>query len=200
MLTVPSSARTVSTGSSDSGEALSASISKATLRLLGRGIVGHAPLLARAGPPRSKRLGVSRSARAFSSYSPAISSRVSTACRSVSDKARRRQRIAWARSAPAWRWSVTSIRMLTAPANLAVLVDQRRRIGGEHHPRAVGPLGQRDGAADLALLLDRDRHRAVLVGEEGAVLAVELPGDAPAVLARASACGRRSRCRPGCRR
>ena len=41
-----------------------------------------------------------------------------------------------------------------------------------------------DGAADLALFLDRDRHRAVLVGEEGAVLAVELPGDAPAVLAQ----------------
>src|ERR1044072_2479128 len=69
--------------------------------------------------------------------------------------------------------------------DLAVLADQRRRIGGEHHPCAVGPLGERDGAADLAPFLDRHRHRAFVMGKEGAVLAVEPPGYAPAVLAQA---------------
>ena len=64
---------------------------------------------------------------------------------------------------------------------LALGVEQRRRIGLQGHPPAVRTLGDRRDAADRAPFLDRRRHRALVVRQRRTVVGQELPGDAPAV-------------------
>lgn len=60
-------------------------------------------------------------------------------------------------------------------------VAQRRRIGDQRNERAVGALGNGLLAAHRPVLLDRDRHRAFVMRQRGAVGSMETPSDAPLV-------------------
>src|SRR6185312_14249517 len=62
---------------------------------------------------------------------------------------------------------------------LAGFIEQRRRIGNEGHARAVRPLASRFHAAHRSLLLEADRHRALVVAQRRAVGPIELPRAAP---------------------
>ncbi len=54
-------------------------------------------------------------------------------------------------------------------------VAQRRRIGHEPHPRAIGPFGDGLYAAHLPALLEGDRHRALVMRERPAVRPIQPP-------------------------
>ena len=58
-------------------------------------------------------------------------------------------------------------------------VAQRRRIGHEPHPRAVGPFGDGLHAAHLSALFERDRHWALVVTQRPAIRPIQPPRAAP---------------------
>ena len=171
---------------------------QATLRLwrVGSSVMVR---LSAGGGGRDRAQSGGRRLRALSSYSRRHQQQACRRrCWSVTEWARRRQRIAWARNSPAWRASVTSMRMLTAPAIAPSASMQRRRVGGEHHPGAVGPLGERRRRrAPRASRVTATAIGHSSWGSERAVVGVELPGHAPAILADRRRAAGESRCRPG---
>ena len=65
----------------------------------------------------------------------------------------------------------------------ARLVAKRRRERQEWDHAAVGPFGQGLDAAHRPVFLQRDRHRALIVGQPFALERVQAPGHAPFILA-----------------
>ena len=83
------------------------------------------------------------------------------------------------RAASPPRPSLISTSRLTAPSQLAVGIAQRRRIRREWHPCPIRAFGRGLGAAHLPVLLDRHRHRALVVGQRRPVRPEQPPGAAP---------------------
>src|SRR5438034_762455 len=68
-------------------------------------------------------------------------------------------------------------------AKRSVLGEQWSGVGAKSDSASIGPLGDGDGVAHHSPLLDRLRHRAIFMLNRIAAGAVQLPGDAPVVLA-----------------
>src|ERR1700756_659802 len=68
--------------------------------------------------------------------------------------------------------------------DLARSIEQRRWERDEGNTRAVRPLGNRFDTADRTALLQRDRHRTLIMRERRAVRKIKLPGHAPFVVAQ----------------
>ena len=151
MLTVPSSASTVSTGSSDPAEALSASISRQTLRLwrMGSSVMRRLSAAAAAQGQVSRLDQDGRRLRALSSYSRRHQQQgVDGAL-----VGHRKSEAAAAHRLGAQLAGLAGVGDVDEDVDRAgkgaVGIVERGRVGGEHHPRSVRPLGERDDVADL---------------------------------------------------
>src|SRR5260370_13419540 len=66
---------------------------------------------------------------------------------------------------------------------LARRVEERRRIGREGHPPAIGTLGDGGHASDSALFLNRHGHGTSIMRQGIPLVREKLPRDTPAVMA-----------------